>query len=125
MKISNLKINNKMLSLILALNLSFVPTIKSVKADTSIIVSGNTIIDKIDINNGFSFGFPKARGRAMKLSSDKIYEFVLEHSEEFNGLLSEHFNIKIDNFLYFGGKPAPTAIPLHLHHIKHFSTFDL
>lgn len=31
--------------------------------------------------------------------SDKIYEFVLEHSEEFNGLLSEHFNIKIDNFL--------------------------
>ena len=31
--------------------------------------------------------------------SDKIYEFVLKHSEEFNGLLSEHFNIKIDNFL--------------------------
>ena len=31
--------------------------------------------------------------------SDKIYEFVLEHCEEFNGLLSEHFNIKIDNFL--------------------------
>lgn len=31
--------------------------------------------------------------------SDKIYEFVLEHSEEFNGLLSDHFNIKIDNFL--------------------------
>ena len=31
--------------------------------------------------------------------SDKIYEFVLEHSEEFNGLLSEHFNIKVDNFL--------------------------
>lgn len=31
--------------------------------------------------------------------SDKIYEFVLEHSEEFNGLLSENFNIKIDNFL--------------------------
>lgn len=31
--------------------------------------------------------------------SDKIYEFVLEHSNEFNGLLSEHFNIKIDNFL--------------------------
>ncbi|MCI8793792.1 MAG: DNA adenine methylase [Bacilli bacterium] len=31
--------------------------------------------------------------------SDKIYEFVLEHSEEFNGLLSEHFNIKIENFL--------------------------
>lgn len=31
--------------------------------------------------------------------SDKIYEFVLEHSEEFNGLLSEYFNIKIDNFL--------------------------
>lgn len=31
--------------------------------------------------------------------SDKIYEFVLEHSEEFNGLLSETFNIRIDNFL--------------------------
>ncbi len=31
--------------------------------------------------------------------SDKIYEFVLEHSEEFNGILTEHFNIKIDNFL--------------------------
>ncbi len=31
--------------------------------------------------------------------SDKIYEFVLDHSEEFNGLLSESFNIRIDNFL--------------------------
>ena len=31
--------------------------------------------------------------------SDKIYEFVIEHSEEFNGLLTEHFNIKIENFL--------------------------
>ena len=30
---------------------------------------------------------------------DKIYEFVIEHSEEFNGLLTEHFNIRIDNFL--------------------------
>lgn len=32
--------------------------------------------------------------------SDKIYEFVMDHSEEFNGLLSENFNIKIENFLY-------------------------
>lgn len=31
--------------------------------------------------------------------SDKIYEFVLSHAEEFNGLMSEHFNIRIDNFL--------------------------
>ena len=32
--------------------------------------------------------------------SDKIYDFVISHSEEFNGILKEHFNIKIDNFLY-------------------------
>lgn len=31
--------------------------------------------------------------------SDKIYEFVLAHAEEFNGLMTEHFNIRIDNFL--------------------------
>lgn len=31
--------------------------------------------------------------------SDKIYEFVLSHAEEFNGLMTEHFNIRIDNFL--------------------------
>ncbi len=30
---------------------------------------------------------------------DKIYEFVFEHSKEFNGLLTEHFNINIDNFI--------------------------
>lgn len=32
--------------------------------------------------------------------SDKIYEFVFAHSSEFNGMLTEHFNIKIDNFLF-------------------------
>jgi DNA adenine methylase len=31
--------------------------------------------------------------------SDRIYEFVLAHSEEFNGVLTESFNFKIDNFL--------------------------
>lgn len=31
--------------------------------------------------------------------NDKIYEFVFEHSKEFNGLLTEHFNINIDNFI--------------------------
>lgn len=31
--------------------------------------------------------------------SDKILGFVLEHSKEFNGLLSEYFNIEINNFL--------------------------
>ena len=31
--------------------------------------------------------------------SDKIYEFVLSHAVEFNGLMTEHFNIRIDNFL--------------------------
>lgn len=31
--------------------------------------------------------------------SDKIYEFVLAHAEAFNGLMTEHFNIRIDNFL--------------------------
>ncbi|MBQ3352712.1 DNA adenine methylase [Candidatus Saccharibacteria bacterium] len=31
--------------------------------------------------------------------SDKIYAFVLAHAEEFNGLMTEHFNVRIDNFL--------------------------
>ena len=31
--------------------------------------------------------------------SDKIIEFVFKHSDEFNGLLTEHFNIKIENFV--------------------------
>lgn len=32
--------------------------------------------------------------------SEKLYKFVVKHSEEFNGMLTEHFNIKIDNFIY-------------------------
>lgn len=32
--------------------------------------------------------------------SDKIYEFVMTNKEEFNGLLSDYFNIKIENFLF-------------------------
>lgn len=32
-------------------------------------------------------------------SKDKVLEFVFKHSEEFNGLLTEHFNININNFI--------------------------
>ncbi len=32
--------------------------------------------------------------------NDKICEFVLSHSDEFNGVLTNHFNIKIDNFIH-------------------------
>lgn len=32
--------------------------------------------------------------------NDKICEFILKHSEEFNGVLTNHFNIKIDNFIH-------------------------
>lgn len=32
--------------------------------------------------------------------SDKICHFVLKHSEEFNGILTENSNIKIENFLH-------------------------
>lgn len=32
--------------------------------------------------------------------NDKIYDFVIKHSEEFNGVLTEQFNIKIDNFIH-------------------------
>ena len=31
--------------------------------------------------------------------NDKIYAFVIKHAEEFNGILSEEFNIEIDNFI--------------------------
>lgn len=31
--------------------------------------------------------------------NDKIYAFVIKHSEEFNGILSAEFNIEIDNFI--------------------------
>lgn len=31
--------------------------------------------------------------------NDKIYAFVIRHSEEFNGILSSEFNIEIDNFI--------------------------
>ena len=31
--------------------------------------------------------------------NDKIYEFVIKHAEEFNGILSAEFNIEIDNFI--------------------------
>lgn len=31
--------------------------------------------------------------------NDKIYEFVIKHAEEFNGILSTEFNIEIDNFI--------------------------
>lgn len=32
--------------------------------------------------------------------NDKICEFVISHSEEFNGILTNNFNIKIDNFIH-------------------------
>ena len=32
--------------------------------------------------------------------NDKICEFVISHSEEFNGVLTNQFNIKIDNFIH-------------------------
>ena len=32
--------------------------------------------------------------------NDKICEFVISHSEEFNGVLTNHFNIRIDNFIH-------------------------
>lgn len=32
--------------------------------------------------------------------NDKICEFVLHHSEEFNGILNNNFNIRIDNFIH-------------------------
>lgn len=31
--------------------------------------------------------------------NDKICEFIIAHAEEFNGVLTEHFNIRIDNFI--------------------------
>lgn len=31
--------------------------------------------------------------------NDKIYDFVIKHAEEFNGILSSDFNIEIDNFI--------------------------
>ena len=31
--------------------------------------------------------------------NDKIYAFVIKHAEEFNGILSDEFNIEIDNFI--------------------------
>lgn len=32
--------------------------------------------------------------------NDRICEFLIKHSEEFNGVLTNHFNIKIDNFIH-------------------------
>ena len=32
--------------------------------------------------------------------NDKICDFVIKHSSEFNGILSENFNIKIENFIH-------------------------
>lgn len=32
--------------------------------------------------------------------NDKICDFVIRHAEEFNGVLTEQFNIKIDNFIH-------------------------
>lgn len=32
--------------------------------------------------------------------NDKICEFVIKHSKEFNGILTNNFNIKIDNFIH-------------------------
>ena len=34
-----------------------------------------------------------------KKYSEQIYSFVMKHSEEFNGILNDSFNIKVDNFI--------------------------
>lgn len=43
----------------------------------------------------------KEESKLIKIKySDKICDFVIKHAEEFNGVLTEQFNIKIDNFIH-------------------------
>lgn len=55
----------------------------------------------LNLYNGYVLSRKKStNNKKIKIDySDKIYEFVLAHAEEFNGLMTEHFNIRIDNFL--------------------------
>lgn len=64
------------------------------------IVSNNSK-ELLNLYNGYVLSRKKsANNKKIKIDySDKIYEFVLSHAEEFNGLMTEHFNIRIDNFL--------------------------
>jgi DNA adenine methylase len=62
------------------------------------------LLEKIVENNDLSFikiytkSSPKSR--SLLNIKDYVTEFVLEHHEEFNGILKTSFNLDIDNFIY-------------------------
>ena len=67
-----------------------------------------TLLEKVIENNSAelldlykSYYNEKTNGKNLKIKyNDKICEFVIKHSEEFNGVLTNNFNIRIDNFIH-------------------------
>lgn len=67
-----------------------------------------TLLEKVIENNSTellnlykSYYNEKKDDKSLKIKyNDKICEFVIKHSEEFNGVLTNNFNIRIDNFIH-------------------------
>src|SRR5574344_42610 len=84
-------------------NKEFIKKLKEINHNWVLIenIVANNSKELLNLYNGYVLSKKKSiNNKKIKTDySDKIYEFVLSHAEEFNGLMTEHFNIRIDNFL--------------------------
>ena len=84
-------------------NKEFIKKLKEINHNW--VLLENIVVDNskelLNLYNGYVSSKKKStNNKKIKTDySDKIYEFVLSHAEAFNGLMTEHFNIRIDNFL--------------------------
>lgn len=84
-------------------NKEFIKKLKEINHNWVLLenIVANNSKELLNLYNGYVLSKKKSiNNKKIKTDySDKIYEFVLSHTEEFNGLMTEHFNIRIDNFL--------------------------
>jgi DNA adenine methylase len=84
-------------------NKEFIKKLKEINHNWVLLenIVANNSKELLNLYNGYVLSKKKSiNNKKIKTDySDKIYEFVLSHAEEFNGLMTEHFNIRIDNFL--------------------------
>lgn len=82
-------------------NIEFITKLKELYHNWSLLekVIENNSNELLDLYKNYCDESIKDKNLKIKYR-DKICEFVIRHSEEFNGVLTNNFNIKIDNFIH-------------------------
>lgn len=83
-------------------NKKFIKKLKDIAHNWNLLekITKNNSDELLKLYKNYKKELKNSDAKTLKINySDKIYEFVIAHAEEFNGLLTETFNIKIDNFL--------------------------